>query len=227
MITKFSKVIFIAALLVFAGFRLPADEPDTEVIIKKVLQKYNSVEDYSADIQIEVDFDFLRVPKSKAKMYYKKPDKYKLESDGFALAPKEGLHFNLYELLNDKYISGFVKTEHLQGKLCEVIKIIPISETGKVAVATLWIGKDDFKVYKVETTTRDSGTFSIVFNYDDKLKYPLPEKMIITFNLNPADIPQNIVPGNNKPGAKKGSVIIQYSGYKVNKGLPAKIFEEK
>ena len=70
--------------------------------------------------------------------------------------------------------------------------------------------------------------------YDSQFNYPLPSEMIFSFNVDRMNIPRGIS-GEIENDASKdkkqknttGKVFITYSNYKVNKGIPDKIFEEK
>ena len=76
-------------------------------------------------MKIIVDVDFLKIPEREAKIYYKKPDKIHVESEGFVMLPKEGLNFSPLGLLNSNYTSFYVKQDTIDGIVTSVIKVIP------------------------------------------------------------------------------------------------------
>ena len=83
----------LAALLFFASVIIgQAKDPDT--LVAMVKNEFDKIEDYEVDVVIKIDINFLKVPESKAKIFFKKPDKVRLKSEGFALLPKEGLNFS-------------------------------------------------------------------------------------------------------------------------------------
>ena len=86
-------------LFVLVGFT-NAQVKDAEQILNEVKDKFNKIKDYEVDVSIFVDVDFLKVPESNAKIYFKQPDLVKLDSEGFALLPKEGVNFSPIKLLN-------------------------------------------------------------------------------------------------------------------------------
>lgn len=71
-----------------------AQTNDPYKIIDEVKAKFESVNDYCAEIAVTIDVDFLQMPDSKAKVYFKKPDKFKMDSDGFAMLPKQSVGFS-------------------------------------------------------------------------------------------------------------------------------------
>ena len=80
---RYLLIIFFISSILFAQTK-NADE-----IITNVKNKFETVKDYQVDLKIEVDMEFLRVPKVSATVYFKQPDKMKMDSKDFAVLPKE------------------------------------------------------------------------------------------------------------------------------------------
>lgn len=204
-------------------------------LINAVINNYNRVKDYEVDIEIKVDVDFLKVPDSKAKIYFKQPDKIRLKSEGFALLPKEGLDFSPASLTKKDYTAIYEQDVMLNERKTSIIKIIPVGEQSNIILSTLWIDPIDKVIRKVESTTKTNGTFTIELHYNDSLKYPLPEKMVFSFNIDKLNFPIAFSNGGNPPSKRKrlpdaptkGNVIVKYSNYKVNIGIPDSVFEDK
>ncbi|MCX8105499.1 MAG: outer membrane lipoprotein-sorting protein [Ignavibacterium album] len=204
-------------------------------LINSVITNFNRVKDYEVDVDIKVDVEFLKVPDSKAKIYFKQPDKIKLKSDGFALLPKEGLDFSPSFLSKKDYTALYERDVILNGIKTALVKIIPVGEQSNIILSSLWIDPLNKVIRKIESTTKTNGTFTIELFYNDDLKYPLADKMIFTFNVDKINLPKSSSTDNGIRTKKKrmpdaptkGSVIIKYSNYKVNKGLPDSIFEDK
>lgn len=203
-------------------------------LINSVITNFNRVKDYEVDIEIKVDIDFLKVPDSKAKIYFKQPDKIRLKSEGFAMLPKEGLDFSPSALAKKDYTAIYEQDVILNGKKVSVVKIIPVGEQSNIILSTLWIDPIDKVIRKVESTTKTNGTFTIEFYYNDSFNYPLPEKMVFSFNIDKLNLPKAFTTDGNTPKKKKrlpdaptkGNVIVKYSDYKVNKGIPDSVFED-
>ncbi|MEP0861399.1 MAG: hypothetical protein HRF52_08175 [Ignavibacterium sp.] len=204
-------------------------------LINSVITNYNKVKDYEVDVEIKVDVDFLKVPDAKAKIYFKQPDKIRLKSEGFALLPKEGLDFSPTALVKKDYTAIYEQDVILNGKKVSMVKVIPIGEQSNIILSTLWIDPVDKVIRKVESTTKTNGTFTIELSYNESFKYPLPEKMIFSFNIDKLNLPKAFSTDGNPPSKKKrlpdaptkGNVFVKYSNYKVNIGIPDSVFEEK
>ncbi|AFH48663.1 Hypothetical protein IALB_0951 [Ignavibacterium album JCM 16511] len=226
---KIFLIMLITIIEIFPQQKI-ADE-----LINSVITNFNRVKDYEVDVEIKVDVDFLKVPDAKAKIYFKQPDKIRLKSEGFALLPKEGLDFSPASLAKKDYTAIYERDVMLNGKKVSVVKVIPVGEQSNIILSTLWIDPVDKVIRKVESTTKMNGTFTIELTYDESFKYPLPEKMVFSFNIDKLNLPKAFSTDGNPPSKKKrlpdaptkGNVFVQYSNYKVNIGIPDSVFEEK
>jgi hypothetical protein len=226
----------IILILIAFVFNSPGFSKDPDLILKNVQKKFNEVKDYEVDVHVKVDVDLLKVPESNAKFFFKHPDKVKIKSENFAMLPKEGMNF-LPQLFTKKdYTSIFVKEDMLEGIKVSIIKLIPLNESSDILLSTLWIDETRNIIRKAEVSTKLNGVFNIELTYDNSVKgFDLPESMKFTFNLSNIDIPKisgNEMGGNEPPKRKtkkptKGMVMISYSNYKVNKGIPDSFFTEK
>lgn len=227
-------IISLFLLVVNFGF---SQSKDPNEIIDAVITNFNKVNDYKVDVNIKVDVEFMKVPETKAKIYFKQPDKVHLEADGFAMLPKNGMEFSPSSLIKKDYTAIYEQDVDLNGYKTSIVKVIPIGDQGEVILSTYWIDQSKKLIRKVESTTKTNGTFTIDFTYDDKIKYPLPSKIVFSFNMDKLNLPATITgeTSNQKSDKKnknsdlrtKGSVIVSYSNYVVNKGIPDEIFEKK
>ena len=228
------KIIIAVFLIILTAF---GQTKDPDVILKKVINSFNKVQDYEVDAKIKIDVDFLKAPDTEAKIYFKQPDKVKFESNTFALLPREGFDFSPNRLLQKKYTAFYVREDTIDEVITSVIKVIPLGETDDVILSTLWIDQAKSVIRKVETTTKTNGTFSIELKYEQSAtRYPLPSSMIFSFNIDKTNIPVGFS-GDLSPDKDEkkrdtkptttGKVYVTYSNYNVNKGIPDKFFEEK
>jgi|CZKP01.1.fsa_nt_gi outer membrane lipoprotein-sorting protein len=227
------KNLFVSAILLLSGLTYPQSK-DPDLILKKVIESFSKVKDYVVDVQVKVDVDFIKVPDTKAKIYFKQPDKLNFESDEFAMLPKEGINFSPLSFLKKDYTALYQKEDYIESHLVSIIKVIPSSEQGDIVLTTLWVDQSHNIIRKVESTTKTNGTFTIDLNYDeDKKDYYLPNSMVFGFNIDKMNLPKAFT-GQEETESRKnigktasGKVYITYSNYKVNKGLSDKIFEKK
>lgn len=97
----------IALIFVLTQFGF-SQSKDPNKIINDVVTEFNRVKDYVVDVNIKIDVEFLKVPETKAKIYFKQPDKVHLDAEGFAMLPKNGMEFSPSSLIK-KIILQFTK----------------------------------------------------------------------------------------------------------------------
>lgn len=229
------KKIYLIIIFCFVSFIANAQDKNPDLILNKVKSEFLKIKDYSVDAVINVDVDFLKVPESKATIYFKQPDKMKLESEGFALLPKQGLDFSPSKLLDKDYTAIYSKTDTIDGETADVIKVIPDNDSSGIILSTLWIDEDEYIIRKIESTSKRTGTFEINLFYDDK-SIKLPSKVIFIFNIAEIPLPASLTgefdqerekskKKKNKP--MSGSVTVNYSNYKIDNGFTDKFFEDE
>lgn len=230
------KKIFL--IVFFVTLHSFSQSKDPDVILNNVKEKFSKVKDYEVNVRVKVDVDFLKVPVTEAKIYFKEPDKIHFESENFALLPKEGVNFSPMAILKGNYTAMLEKEDTINGIKTVVIKVIPLNEKSNIILTTLWIDQSKDYIMKVESTTKFNGTYSLELNYNKPVDdYPLPNSMIFTFNIDRTNIPRGMY-GNtddkkkenkeNKQNKKRttGKVYIYYSNYKVNQGIQDSVFEK-
>ncbi|PKL83267.1 MAG: hypothetical protein CVV24_05915 [Ignavibacteriae bacterium HGW-Ignavibacteriae-3] len=229
-------------ILLLTSIASLAQSKDAKKLLDAVIEKFNKVNDYKVDASIKLDMNFIKVPDMKAKVFFKKPDKMKVQSDGFAMLPKQGLKFSPADMLKDDFTALYVKSEMIDNRKIDVVKAIPNSDSSEVILSTLWVDTEGLVIKKVETTTKKTGTTQIELDYKS-YEYGLPSKIKISFSLGDINLPippsgeQNEVVESDKKGRSKrglpkgaslkGSVIMTYKNYQVNKGIPDSFFDEK
>jgi outer membrane lipoprotein-sorting protein len=208
---------------------------DANKLIAKLRAEYNKVKDFEADLKVKIDISFLNAPEQQGKIYFKQPNKSKVDIKGFNMLPKQGSGNIIAELLNESnatiVISGKEKINNIENT---VVKIIPNDGTKDLAVATLWVNENDMTISKIESITKKSGTFNIFLEYikvDNK--YYLPSKVLIKLNVPNFSLPKSMTGENAAKAAKKkegnteGKVTFTYFNYKVNKGIKDEVFNAK
>jgi outer membrane lipoprotein-sorting protein len=231
MIQKIFSIVFLFSIIAFT------QPKDPEAILNKVKAEFSKIEDYTVDVKIKVDVDFLKMPDREAKIYFKKPDKIHIQSEGFAMLPKEGLNFSPFGLLNSNYTSFYVREDTLNGIVTSVIKVIPLEGHSDVILSTLWVDTNRNLILKVESSRKPEGTFTIDLDYLKTGKgFWLPASMIFTFSIDRSILPpkfnfdtdsdlKKTLEDSTK--AQTGKVFIDYSNYEVNTGLSDDIFHSK
>ncbi|MCZ6703414.1 MAG: hypothetical protein O6940_10285 [Ignavibacteria bacterium] len=228
------KFIFLFLVIFYTGDELQSQTKDPDEILTKVKEAFKIVKDYEVDIHIKVDVNFLKVPESDAKLYFKQPDKIHIESEKFVLLPKQGLNFSPLVLLNEKYTALYDREDTIRGVKTCVVKVIPIGNSSDVILSTLWIDQTRDLIIKIESSRKPVGTFSIDFTYEKYHdQYEMPSTMIFTFTVDRMRIPRGMngqldmedETDSEKSGSREGKVYISYSNYKVNQDLSDELFE--
>jgi len=231
MSNKLFSIVFLFSLVGFSQSK------DPEAILNKVKAEFSKIEDYTVDVKVKVDVDFLKMPDREAKIYYKQPNKIHIQSEGFAMLPKEGLNFSPLSLLNSNYTSFYVREDTLNRIVTSVIKVIPLDGRSDVILSTLWVDTKRDLILKVESSRKPEGTFTIDMDYLKTEKgFWLPSSLVFTFSIDRSILPRKFnfdtdsdlkKAMEDSTKVKAGKVFIDYSNYKVNTGLSDEIFTQK
>lgn len=227
--------IFILILVLYVTAFNQTKNP--EAILEKVKAEFDKVEDYQVDVQTKIDISFLKMPDRKATIFYKKPDKFHIDSENFAMLPKSGLNFSPLGFLNYKYTAFYEREDTIKGNPVSVIKVIPLEGSAEVIISTLWVDTQRNIILKVESSRKPQGNFVVNIDY---LKtsdgFWLPSSILFEFSIDGSGLPKRFGDGQGsndkqkKDDSKKvetGKVYLTYSNYKVNIGLQDSIFEQK
>ncbi len=219
-------------MIFFSVREFSPQSKDPDEILEKVKAAFKMIEDYEVDIQIKIDVDFLKVPDADAKLYFKQPSKIHVESEKFALLPRQGLDFSPLGLLSGKYTALYEQEDTISDLPTSVVKIIPLGNDGDIILSTFWIDQSRDLIIRMESTKKPSGTFTIDFIYEKYDQYELPSQMEFTFTVDRMmfqrgkdERSDNDDDSNKKSDSTTGKVYITYSNYKVNQGLPDELFE--
>jgi len=227
--------IFIGVLILTAV--IFSQEKNPEAILEKIKLEFEKVEDYQVDVKIKVDVDFLKMPDREATIYYKKPDKFHIDSENFAMLPKSGLNFSPLGFLNYKYTAFYEREDTVNGILTSVIKVIPLEGDADVILSSFWVDTKRNLILKVESSRKPQGTFIIDLNYLKTSEgFWLPSALVFSFTVDHSLISKRFnEPGDSESKEKTkdsekpetGKVYLNYSNYRVNTGLTDEFFESK
>jgi outer membrane lipoprotein-sorting protein len=209
---------------------------DAVQLIKTVKAKLERVDNYEATGVMKTDIAFIKAPIGKIKIYFKKPNLFKIKKEGgISLLPKGGLSVNLSSLIaSSNFTTIDAGVQEVGTKKLRVVKLLPNEETSDVVISTLYINEKESLIEKAITTTKENGTYTMLMNYGTYSSYGLPDKVVFEFNTKNYKLPKGITlefEDDSKPLSaaqqlknKKGRVEISYKNYIVNKGIAASIF---
>ncbi len=227
------KFIFLFLMIIFSISEFSPQSKDPDEILEGVKAAFKKIVDYEVDIRVKIDVNFLKVPDSEAKLYFKQPNKIHVESKKFALLPRQGLDFSPLGLLSVKYTALYEQEDTIRNIPTSVVKIIPLGNDGDIILSTFWVDQTRNLIIRVESTKKPTGTFTIDFTYekyDDN--YEMPSQMEFIFTVDRMMFPRGMDGqsddednSNKKSNNTPGKVYITYTNYKVNQGLPDELFE--
>ena len=208
-----------------------------EEIIGKVRAKLDKVSDYEATGKMKTNVIFIKAPVANVKVYYKKPDKLRINNEsGISFVPKGSVNVNLNNIFITSAGFDIIDMGKDNGSNLRIIKLLPKDENSDVVLSTLYIDEAQSLIRKAKTTTRENGTYELEMTYGRYAEYGLTDKVIFTFNIKEYKLPKGITfdydDGSSKDKTgdklqdKKGKVEIVYSSYTINKGVPDSVFNK-
>ncbi|MBW0161035.1 MAG: hypothetical protein KXJ51_06580 [Sediminibacterium sp.] len=206
-------------------------------LVMKVKAKLDQVNDYEADGRMKTDVAFIKAPVGKVKIYFKKPNKFRLRKDGgISLLPKGGVSVNMNSIVTtDEFVALAAGEATVAGVKTKVVKMLPVNENSDVVLTTMYIDEANLLVRKAVTTTKENGTYEIEMTYGKFSNFGLPDKVTFSFNTKNYKLPKGLTlefDDNEKPLTeeqklknKKGRVEIVYTNYIINKGIADIVFK--
>jgi len=243
---KYNYIFFI-----FLFTSIKSQNTDLDIVKSNIITQFSKIEDYQVDINIKINMTGFRMPKKKIKMFFKKPDKLSIKTNGFAIIPKTGINnnpnelFKMFNYINEVnrtirdnkqfyFISGIVDQDSID---------MPIknfkSEDSNVKMSLL-IDAKEWIITEVDIFLDKEKTFSIRTDYININNIMVPEetKLIIgmkeisriknNFNsdlLFNSDNDLAKASGFNlKNDEFRGEISMKFSNYIINQGIDDQIF---
>jgi outer membrane lipoprotein-sorting protein len=231
------RILRILFLLVFIQCFIAAGfSQEMTALVQKVKAKLDLVNDYVAEGKMKTDVAFIKAPVGKVKIFYKKPNQFKLKRDhGISILPKGGVSINMSSVIaTTNYVALYAGDAEIDGTKTKIVKLLPMNENSDIVLTTMYIDEANLLIKKAVTTTKENGTFEMQFTYGNYGKYGLPDKVIFGFNTKNYKMPKGITlefEDGDKPTAadklrgKKGRIEITYTSYIINKGVSDEVFK--
>src|SRR5436309_2851302 len=152
-------------LPLYASSGSSTSQSDGERILKNVEDALRDVMDYTVDLDVTADVERLNVPPMHVRMYYKRPDRFHFESEGFALLPKEGLAFSVSRTLARFSIDEVEEEPSGQGKQFRLL-LRPKDDRAKSTKLRLYIDSAQWRPRKIVSSLFDGRTMTATFQYE-------------------------------------------------------------
>lgn len=209
---------------------------DVDMLVKKVKEKIEFVNDYEATGRMKTNVIFLKVPLATVKIYFKKPNRLKIKNEkGISFIPKGAVSINMNNVLSGNAYTVIDGGVTKVGKTTvRLVKLLPEDDNADVVLSTLYIDEVNLVILKAKTTTKDNGSFELDMSYGNYTQYGLPDKVTFSFNTKDYKMPKGVTfdfdDGENQKSAekmknRKGKVEIVYKSYVINKGVSDAVFK--
>lgn len=231
---KMMKTINLVLMLLSVPVMMKAQT--AEELMKKIKEKLDKVNDYQASGQLKINVPFLKAPVSTVKLYYKKPDRLKINNEsGISIVPKGSLNINMGSIIGNIATCDIIDAGKDDKTGLRIIKLLPKDENANIVLSTLQIDEKQLLVKKAKTTTKENGTNELEMTYGKYADYGLADKVIFTFNTKEYKLPKGVTFDYDDGSKKqtdpkkstdtKGVVEISYSEYIINKGVSETVFQ--
>jgi outer membrane lipoprotein-sorting protein len=224
-------LLFITTIM----FTLQGSVQDANTLVRLVKARLDKVRDYKAAATMDIDVPFINAPRSAVMVFYRNPDKFRVQKpDGISVLPKGGVRVNMASLLaGNNYSIVDAGSAKVGGVTTRVIKLLPANEADNVVLSTLYIDAAAGVIRRSTVVTRDGGTYEMLLDYGRYTQWGLPDKVTFLFSAKEFKLPKGVTFDYEKSGAKKeapkggqGRVVLTYSNYIINKGVPDKVFKD-
>lgn len=243
---KYNYIFFI-----FLFTSIKSQNTDLDIVKSNIITQFSKIEDYQVDINIKINMTGFRMPKKKIKMFFKKPDKLSIKTNGFAIIPKTGINnnpnelFKMFNYINEVnrtirdnkqfyFISGIVNQDSID---------MPIknfkSEESNVKMSLL-IDAKEWIITEVDIFLDKEKTFSIRTDYININNIMVPEKTKLIIGIKEISRIKNnfnddLLFNSDNDLAKasgfnlkndefKGEISMKFSNYIINQGIDDQIF---
>jgi outer membrane lipoprotein-sorting protein len=196
--------------------------------LDSIERKYSGLKDYTADVHVHFDIEALRAPDMQAKLYYKSPDKMKVESKGVFFFPKDAGYFNPSKFKPEDFVIQLLEHFTYEGRKAVRLQLTPKEMKRAPQRLVLTIDIDRNLILRINTLNAVGREITATVDYGKFEDFELPTHIELQFNLPQAEANETreFNPFGPKTKQVTGKVEITYSNYQVNSELSDEIFLE-
>ena len=222
-------------LLLFAGilFLLSTTwiqaQEDPSRYLDLIEKKYSGLKDYTADMKVHFDIEALKAPDMEARLYFKAPDKMKVESKRIFFLPKEGGYFNPSLFKKKDFDMKLLERLVYDGRKAVRLKLTPVEMDTYRTGFVLTIDTDRNLIREIKISPSEGREVKAMMEYEMFANFELPTHIHLQLDM-PSDEPSGMkefTQFGQRPKKITGKVEITYSNYQVNVGLTDEIFKER
>ena len=215
--------------------------PDPRQVFAELGKPYRNLNDYTVKIRAKVNLPTIRVPDFTATLYFKKPDRFHIETKSFAPIPRNSGVFNPSQFDPETNRITFQRAENLDGARADLYRVEPLDPKSQVRYYNVWVGGVPARILQVENLSFRGTKGLVKLSYQTVAqgaeKWLLPEKVHIHLTFpagvsNPdssfttKDTPFSGGMGRLDEISGEGDIQIAYSDWLVNTGLDESLFKK-
>jgi len=237
----------LAAVLLFAAAPLAAQErpaagarPEPGQVFTEMIRPYRGLNDYIVKIRAKVDMPNIRVPDFTATIYFKKPDKFHVETRRFAPIPRNSGVFNPFQFDPEKNRFEFLRAESVEGTQAEIYRVEPLDPKSPIRSYQVWVWGNPRRIIQVESLSLRGTRAMVKIAYQSVEQsdgtWLLPAKVLIHLAFPEAvQAPECLMARDNPVSGGmrqldemtgEGDVAIAYTDWRVNTGLDDSLFKK-
>lgn len=191
-------------------------------------KKYSGLKDYSVDVNVHFDMEALKAPDMQAKLYYKAPDKMKVDSKKIFFFPKEGGYFNPSLFKKKDFDVNFLEYLTYEGRKNVKLKLIPKEPSRSHQIFIVTIDIDRSLIREIDISPSEERKIKTIIEYETFDGFDLPTHIELQLDMSASESTgMKEFPQFGQRGKRiTGKVEISYSNYKVNSNLSDEIFKD-
>jgi hypothetical protein len=204
-----------------------AQHGDAWSLLHSIQKEYDRVNDYSAAVSVHLSIPGFSVPDMNVTVYFRKPDNFHVESDGFAMVPRDVLHFHPSMFQPGDYDIVDRGTRELRGVPCRVISLLASSDTARLQRATLMIDAAKKRILRLEADPLRAAPATADFTYTVVDGHNVPASITIKMEAPSMMRRMGAAPGTKQnTQGEKAVITLTYSKYRINKGIADDVFRK-
>ena len=208
-------------LLLTIALPIAAHAVTVDDIVKGSRKVLDGVNDFTCIMTFTVRSADMRVPPSRVKLYFKKPDKFKPEAlDGdFAVLPNT-YHFamgNVVERMTEDHNLKILRSDELSGRKVWVLQATPKEDDTPIVRHLLYVDQQQYTLNRITTYPRNERPLSLQINFAKHGKAYLPKDATIDGYTRRKRHGEETV--------EEVHIRLQWDKYRINVGLKDSDFE--
>jgi len=203
-------------------------QEDASRYVEVLEKKYAGLKDYVVEVRVHFDIETFKAPDIKARLFYKAPDKVKVESKQVLFFPREGGYFNPSLFKREKFTPVLLERLMHQGRQAVRLRLIPKEVKKNGHDTALTIDTEQMLVREADVIQPGGREIKAKIEYGRFSSFDLPTRIDLFLDF-PASEPEMFKGFDLSPqGTKrvKGRIELTYSDYRVNTGLSDEFFKE-